>query len=137
MRHKLSNVNETNLTGDCEVCGAGAKIRQRYGEQGGFRCYVKYMEQKGDKGREKRYFKTGHSRPQGAKRRLLEIQGYECSICHTSVGESAALDHSHKDGRVRGVLCHSCNVGLGYFKDNPESLRTAIEYLANPPGFSI
>ena len=42
-----------------------------------------------------------------------------------------AVDHCHKTGKFRALLCNSCNKGLGYFKDNPEFLRVALRYLEN------
>ncbi len=55
-----------------------------------------------------------------------------CAICNQSQSERTKLlhiDHSHKTGKVRGLLCDNCNMGLGSFKDNPELLRKAIEYV--------
>lgn len=43
--------------------------------------------------------------------------------------DTVAIDHDHKTGIVRGLLCFSCNKGLGYFKDNIELLKKAIKYL--------
>jgi hypothetical protein len=40
-----------------------------------------------------------------------------------------AVDHSHLTGKVRGLLCRACNVGLGRFCDNPVVLRQAAEYV--------
>lgn len=39
------------------------------------------------------------------------------------------VDHCHKSKQIRGLVCHRCNVGLGYFRDDPELLRAAAAYL--------
>lgn len=53
-----------------------------------------------------------------------------CAICGVEETKRYhALDHDHKTGRLRGILCHSCNVGLGHFKDDPALLAKAIAYL--------
>ena len=62
---------------------------------------------------------------------MLAAQGGRCAICGTDEpgGTGWHTDHCHVTGRVRGILCHHCNVGLGCFKDNPEFMREAIKYL--------
>ncbi len=68
---------------------------------------------------------------------LLNIQNNVCAICgqpetaKNSKGEIRPLgiDHDHKTGLVRGLLCHKCNVGLGCYNDSPELLDKAKEYL--------
>ena len=64
--------------------------------------------------------------------RLLE-QGNCCAICKaTKPGgryEVFAIDHCHQTQLNRGLLCGSCNLGLGTFKDNPALLLAAAEYL--------
>lgn len=55
-----------------------------------------------------------------------------CAICgthHTEMKKGMAADHCHETGRKRKLLCVRCNVGLGYFKDNPEYLKKAVQYL--------
>jgi hypothetical protein len=65
-------------------------------------------------------------------------QGGRCAICgKVPRSRRLAVDHDHKTGEVRGLLCASgdfgCNKGLGYFNDDPELLRRAYEYLVDPP----
>ena len=50
-----------------------------------------------------------------------------CDICAVSC--SFSVDHNHKTGAVRGLLCGSCNRALGLFHDNPALLRKAATYL--------
>jgi hypothetical protein len=64
--------------------------------------------------------------------RMKEAQGGKCAICGSSDSRGRGdlhVDHCHATGSVRGLLCTSCNNGLGRFRDSPELLRAAIEYL--------
>jgi len=63
------------------------------------------------------------------KKMLLKKQNYKCAICEKPIKINANVDHSHKDRRVRGILCPSCNRGLGYFGDDIKILINAIKYL--------
>lgn len=60
-------------------------------------------------------------------RLLVEQQG-QCGICRSELLKPC-LDHDHKTGRIRGLLCDSCNLGLGKFLDNAELLERAAQYL--------
>ena len=64
---------------------------------------------------------------------MLEKQGGKCAICGYSSQEKLnffpLIDHCHKTGKVRGILCLNCNHGLGQFKDSKERLARAILYL--------
>jgi Recombination endonuclease VII len=63
---------------------------------------------------------------------LLEQQDHRCAICgvhEDSTLKRLAIDHDHKTGRVRGLLCSPCNTALGQFKDDPSILKNAIRYL--------
>jgi len=63
----------------------------------------------------------------------LAAQGGKCAICPaTEPGgphKVFSVDHDHKTGKVRGLLCKDCNHMLGMAKDSIETLRAAIEYL--------
>lgn len=59
--------------------------------------------------------------------RMLREQGGLCAICRER--PAAHVDHDHRTGRVRRLLCFTCNSGLGNFRDDPELLRLAADYL--------
>ena len=62
--------------------------------------------------------------------RLLIQQDSACAICKLIPKRRRLdVDHCHDTGRVRGLLCETCNKALGQFEDNPELLRAAIQYL--------
>lgn len=72
-------------------------------------------------------------------RLMLQSQSGLCAICHKqetifskrhNKTRELSVDHCHATGRVRGLLCNSCNNGLARFKDSPELLLAAINYLA-------
>lgn len=59
-------------------------------------------------------------------------QNKVCAICKGNQlphREYLSVDHCHDTGKVRGLLCEGCNLGLGHFKDNIKALNNAIEYL--------
>ena len=61
---------------------------------------------------------------------MVDEQDGRCLICASEPGSIAlAVDHDHETGRVRGLLCRSCNQGLGHFRDDPGLLRRAAIYL--------
>ncbi|KKN66083.1 hypothetical protein LCGC14_0475610 [marine sediment metagenome] len=53
-----------------------------------------------------------------------------CAICEKAVSlDKIDVDHDHKTGKVRGLLCRGCNLSLGHFGDNPQILFNAIRHL--------
>lgn len=64
---------------------------------------------------------------------MLINQGGVCKICKSAAAcrpdASLPVDHDHRTGLVRGILCDACNQGLGKFKDSPDNLREAARYL--------
>lgn len=63
---------------------------------------------------------------------LLEKQKGLCAICErhfSNFKRRLAVDHCHHTGKIRGLLCASCNSGLGKLQDDIEYLKAAINYL--------
>lgn len=58
---------------------------------------------------------------------LLDKQYGLCAVCRLEPGTH--LDHNHDTGKIRGILCNTCNRGIGLLKDNIFVLKNAIEYL--------
>ena len=65
-----------------------------------------------------------------ARDRLIAGQDSNCGICGNKV-EGLFVDHCHDTGYVRGMLCNTCNLGLGAFKDDLDLLASAASYLIN------
>ncbi|MCK9154521.1 MAG: endonuclease domain-containing protein [Paludibacteraceae bacterium] len=65
---------------------------------------------------------------------MLEKQDGKCAVCGkttTENGKCLAVDHDHKTGKIRGLLCNNCNVSVGFLQDNPELALVIHEYLKN------
>lgn len=70
---------------------------------------------------------------------VSEKQGGVCAICQrvSPDGRRLHIDHCHKTRKVRGLLCHDCNRGLGMFRDSVALLNRAVEFLTNPTAKGI
>lgn len=65
---------------------------------------------------------------------MLKKQRHRCAICRCKepggrFNNRWHVDHCHKTKKVRGLLCHRCNLGLGYFHDKVKTVEAAILYL--------
>ena len=67
---------------------------------------------------------------------MVAKQGNKCAICGQSQSRSIkgapprlCVDHNHKTGQIRELLCYACNLALGYVNDDPEVLKKMIAYL--------
>lgn len=132
-------------------CRACAATRERaYKDRQGDRYltrrrdnYATNREVRRAKAREK-YYRLPEAARQAAWRRqginitwdgyldFLSSQNGQCAICkrgEVENGKALAVDHDHHTGVVRGLLCDDCNIALGRFQENTETLRRAIAYL--------
>lgn len=110
---------------DCRECGTYKRLHN-------------YHHEGGKEKQKKRSFKNNLKKygitPENYQELFKQQEG-KCAICSSSEVSVARrsynlfVDHDHKTGKVRGLLCHHCNTGLGHYKDNTETLQKAIEYL--------
>lgn len=130
-RWGLDREAETKVCADCErelPIDSFYKRKDNDGREGRplSRCIKCYLEVNKNRRLLRKYGIT-----QDGYEQLLASQGGVCVICKSppSGDRLMPVDHDHDTGAIRGILCHPCNIGLGMFRDNPETLAAAIEYL--------
>lgn len=114
--HRLVSKDLDTMTGVCSNCGE-VRLRKK---RNGARCQKAAASHDSPQTRV-----GGHGLTRGDAQQF--ITGKSCAICEST--ERLCVDHCHETGRIRGVLCWSCNVALGHLRDNVELLLTAISYL--------
>jgi len=113
---------------------------QKYKKTDKYRAYIsqynkKYLEKNRDKikicQREERY-KRKYGINISDFNNLLESQEGKCAICETNNPGARGwnVDHNHKNGVVRGILCGNCNRAIGLFRDAPVNFHKAFLYLS-------
>jgi hypothetical protein len=134
----------------CNGCSTEKQVVDFYRDQkskSGFtskckECIKAYQDiwRKDNKGKKAKantswYYRTTHGiTPEEFLQRAKE-QHNKCKIClvdltfDTIKDTKAVMDHCHTTGEKRGVLCYSCNLGLGKFKDNVDAISRAVNYL--------
>lgn len=65
---------------------------------------------------------------------MFDSQGKRCACCGIPRATMWVVDHCHDTGKVRGILCHHCNSGLGQFGDDIARLQLAVKYLREHSG---
>jgi hypothetical protein len=110
--HRLTNINVELGIAECAVDGVVKVVQRRNGV---WQC---------DTGKKQQRNRDRHKRKIGWKRVTNEI----CPICGR-LSTQLVYDHNHLTDEFRGYICGQCNMGLGMFKDNIESLQRAILYL--------
>jgi hypothetical protein len=69
---------------------------------------------------------------------ILAAQGGRCAVCgKPPIKQRLAVDHDHRTGLVRGLLCSYCNLRIIGKQTNVELLRKATDYLDNPPAYKV
>jgi hypothetical protein len=91
---------------------------------------LKYHKNNKERSKE-RLLKTKYNLTLQQFKEMMNNADCKCAICGNMLLElsNANVDHDHSTGKVRGILCNNCNLGLGRFKDNLDLLLNAIKYL--------
>lgn len=127
-------VTEKFCTG-CSTTKDRANFSRDKNTRDGFNCWCrqcvseydrKHYAKNRDKKRNYR-LKYGYGITLNDYNRMLEKQDGKCAICGKF--EKLDVDHCHKNGKVRGLLCQNCNKGIGLFAENVHLLDKAKEYL--------
>ena len=121
----------------CINCGVqfselDIKIRNGGGKFCSLSCYNEYRtKNKKDEKELNRYYqkKNKYGLSKDDYLLLYHKQNNKCAICGDDITCCACVDHDHKTGKVRGLLCGKCNTLLGFARDNIEILKRCIEYL--------
>lgn len=76
---------------------------------------------------------------EGQYEELYAAQGGVCYICERATGKvrKLAVDHDHKTGYVRGLLCKPCNSMLAHLRDDLDMVTRLFSYLNYPPAFDV
>lgn len=156
--HRLSNVDEASMTADCSACGARVPLR-KLGAHDRLVCEVKLLDsrrrQRERELSENRAKYNAYHRDYLRRRKyglpggpeavevVLSAFDASCGICRCELTvDSMRIDHDHdccdlsQPGSracgecVRGILCNSCNTGLGLLGDRIEGARAAVAYLS-------
>lgn len=125
-KHRLANIDREAGTADCSMCGPKVEIRVRATRAPECRARHELSKIKTPSRRNRYIQRYNLSVP--ARRKMEETQQGACLICGTKP-ERLVVDHCHKTGRVRGLLCNSCNLGIGFLRDNPATALAAASYL--------
>ena len=110
-------------------CAAiGLRRKKLYREDGGLRKSrsLEYYRKNSGRIKLRKIFKLYGISPQEFDS-MVERQKGKCAICR--LPKKLVVDHCHYSKRVRGLLCGSCNRGVGLLRDSPEILKRALEYL--------
>ena len=124
----------------CKTCGVEKDVSEFYLRKPGGLHFLDCKTCSNDKKKARYHSNPEKSRALSVKHTYgLEPEKYtemvkatpHCPICGSE--EPLVVDHDHSTSEVRGLICQPCNKGLGFFRDNQQSLLNAIAYLKNEP----
>ena len=118
------------MTRVCKKCNIEKSIEQFSPRDNGKYRYHRCRQCKTEA---KNYLKGNYGITLEQFNKMQEQQEYSCAICHKSINEitrkKLVVDHNHKTGKVRKLLCYSCNSLIGECYEDTKILNSAIKYL--------
>lgn len=120
--HRISDVDPEHHMATCANCGR-VRVRPRVRDGVPFRWLCTIAERQWKTPASKRRPWTLEEMRVAAAAQRVDV----CPICLRT--QQLVMDHDHKSQRLRGAICHLCNVGLGAFADDPARFQRAIEYI--------
>lgn len=145
--HSLTSIDREGKRAICSICGpVKVRVRDRGSARGGVECGNRVSEYRA---RHKlrypeRYKEWDRARDRDRRAqslwkkyrltledfdRMAHDQGGACAICGEVPAGNLHVDHDHKTGEVRGLLCMGCNVAIGHMRENRDALQKAAAYL--------
>ena len=119
----------------CSCCKEIKNLYDFYGKSTTKDKTIDYKKKWRKENSEKEYFYNLKGKYGITEEQLEHIKNsfnYSCMICgieEKDLKRKLCIDHNHTNNQVRGVLCSSCNLGIGYFKDDINLIEKAIQYL--------
>ena len=134
-KHSGPKIDGDKLCSSCQKVLSVSDFTKRLRNKDGLRSRCKYCDRRGENDYRKRNPESDAKRKLKQKynlsleeyKRMVSAQENKCYIC----GKIARLnvDHNHKTGQVRKLLCHKCNAGIGMFDENITILEQTILYI--------
>lgn len=134
----------------CSICEQQKPATREHwypnrGGKDGLRSWCKLCTNKDNRAREKRskekwantrkngYLKQHYGISLEDYQKLLEIQGGKCKVCQTTdsgrkTSKFLSVDHCHKTGKVRGIVCSTCNSIIGFI-EKTQDIKTTLKNL--------
>lgn len=125
--HKCSR-NKDNLQSWCKLCAQDPNVKADR---------LKYRNRPEVKQKRSLYIRSWQLKREynltlDQYNQMLEQQNYSCLICEREQSifdKKLSVDHDHKTGKIRGLLCSNCNAMLGHINDDIQKMKRAIKYL--------
>lgn len=128
-----NRANPNGLQFYCRTCAVATVTASRHKDPTSHRESSKRWKQENPEQAHDMHLRRTYGVEYGTYQTKLSEQDGVCAICKTENpggnSKNFHMDHCHDTGKVRGLLCTSCNNGIGRFRHDPELVKRAVDYL--------